>query len=258
MASRLRARQVAQLVVRTRRRSRRRRCRATLRRAARAPHRRRTARLSHRSQGLLAFRTPGHARYARSAPGNRTPRRTRPRASARAKTPSASPTSAPAAARSRWRSPTNVRARRSSPSTTAPPRSKSREANARALRLTNVEFRHGHWCEPLGEGLFDLIASNPPYIALGDLHLDATCATSRRRRCRRATMGSTRSATSCALRPRTSSPAAGIAGRTRRDQGDAVRALFVDAGLIDIDTGVDMERRERVTSGIKPGGPSLG
>src|SRR5213595_1478939 len=46
-------------------------------------------------------------------------------------------------------------------------------ANARALRLPQVAFRAGDWCEALGDEQFDLIASNPPYIALGDLHLDA-------------------------------------------------------------------------------------
>ena len=123
-------------------------------------------------KGFWRFELAGHARHAGSAPGNRTAGRTRARASPARTTPCASPTSAPAAARSRWRWPTNGRARRSSPPTPAPPRSRSRSANARALRLANVEFRHGDWCEPLAGERFDLIASNPPYIALGDPHLD--------------------------------------------------------------------------------------
>jgi release factor glutamine methyltransferase len=45
------------------------------------------------------------------------------------------------------------------------------QANARRLGLGNVEFRHGHWCAPLREDRFDLIASNPPYIADDDAHL---------------------------------------------------------------------------------------
>lgn len=43
--------------------------------------------------------------------------------------------------------------------------------NAERLGLHNVEFAQGDWCEPLGEAGFDLIASNPPYIAEGDPHL---------------------------------------------------------------------------------------
>jgi release factor glutamine methyltransferase len=36
-----------------------------------------------------------------------------------------------------------------------------------------VEFRHGRWLEPLGAERFDLIVSNPPYVAAGDPHLHA-------------------------------------------------------------------------------------
>jgi release factor glutamine methyltransferase len=34
-----------------------------------------------------------------------------------------------------------------------------------------VEFLQGSWYEPLGERRFDLIVSNPPYVAAGDPHL---------------------------------------------------------------------------------------
>jgi release factor glutamine methyltransferase len=44
--------------------------------------------------------------------------------------------------------------------------------NAHRLELGNVAFRQGHWCEPLAGESFHLIASNPPYIALGDAALD--------------------------------------------------------------------------------------
>src|SRR3546814_14696257 len=43
--------------------------------------------------------------------------------------------------------------------------------NAAALGIGNVEFRHGDWLAPLAGERFDLIASNPPYIADGDAHL---------------------------------------------------------------------------------------
>ena len=44
-------------------------------------------------------------------------------------------------------------------------------ANARALGLA-VEFRHATWLEGIAER-FDLILSNPPYVAAGDQHLGA-------------------------------------------------------------------------------------
>ena len=45
------------------------------------------------------------------------------------------------------------------------------QANANRLGLHNVEFREGSWFAPLREECFDLIASNPPYIAAADRHL---------------------------------------------------------------------------------------
>ena len=131
------------------------------------------------------------------------------------------------------------------------------KSNARALRLSNVEFRNGHWCDPLGDEVYDAIASNPPYIALGDLHLDAL-------RYEPASALSSGHDGLDAIRdivrtaPPHLKPGGALLIEHGRDQGAAVRALFAQAGFIDIDTGLDMERRERVTSGVKPGGPALG
>lgn len=41
-------------------------------------------------------------------------------------------------------------------------------ANAAALGLTRVEFRQGDWFEPLADERFDLLLSNPPYVAADD------------------------------------------------------------------------------------------
>lgn len=46
------------------------------------------------------------------------------------------------------------------------------QGNAARLGATNVEFRSGSWFAPLAESEhFDLIVSNPPYIAAEDIHL---------------------------------------------------------------------------------------
>lgn len=45
-------------------------------------------------------------------------------------------------------------------------------ANQNAVRLRlQIELRQGRWLEPLAGERFDLIASNPPYVAEGDPHL---------------------------------------------------------------------------------------
>lgn len=45
------------------------------------------------------------------------------------------------------------------------------EENAKLNGSLQVEFLCGSWFEPLGDRRFDLIVSNPPYIAEGDPHL---------------------------------------------------------------------------------------
>jgi release factor glutamine methyltransferase len=34
-----------------------------------------------------------------------------------------------------------------------------------------LELRHGRWFEPVAQERFDLVVSNPPYVAEGDAHL---------------------------------------------------------------------------------------
>jgi release factor glutamine methyltransferase len=45
-------------------------------------------------------------------------------------------------------------------------------ANAAALGAGNVEFRQGSWFEPLAAERFELLLSNPPYVAADDPVLD--------------------------------------------------------------------------------------
>ncbi|QZN97590.1 peptide chain release factor N(5)-glutamine methyltransferase [Symbiopectobacterium purcellii] len=45
------------------------------------------------------------------------------------------------------------------------------QRNATTLQLSNVQFLHGSWFEPVAPASFSLIVSNPPYIDAEDTHL---------------------------------------------------------------------------------------
>ncbi len=45
------------------------------------------------------------------------------------------------------------------------------QQNAKSLYLNNLQFRQGNWCNALAPLKFDLIISNPPYLATSDHHL---------------------------------------------------------------------------------------
>jgi release factor glutamine methyltransferase len=122
--------------------------------------------------------------------------------------------------------------------------------NAARLGLRNITFAQGDWCAPLGDARFDLIVSNPPYIAEDDPHLRE---------------GDLR------FEPRTAL-ASGVDGldairviiRDARlrlrdggwlllehgfDQGSAVRELLSMHDYAEVFTGRDIENRERVSGG---------
>lgn len=44
--------------------------------------------------------------------------------------------------------------------------------NARRLGIANVNMLYGNWFSALAGQRYDLIVSNPPYVAAGDVHLD--------------------------------------------------------------------------------------
>ncbi|HSR65905.1 MAG TPA: HemK/PrmC family methyltransferase, partial [Xanthomonadaceae bacterium] len=123
-------------------------------------------------------------------------------------------------------------------------------ANATRHGIANVEFRDGDWWAPLGGARFDLVASNPPYIAerdphlsQGDLRFEPPAALSSGLDGLDAIRAIVRDA-----------PAHLAAGgwlllEHGYEQGDAVRALLGAAGFRDVVTRQDLEARDRVTLG---------
>jgi release factor glutamine methyltransferase len=120
--------------------------------------------------------------------------------------------------------------------------------NAQRLALANVEFALGEWCAALGEREFDLIASNPPYIARGDAHLEQGDL-----RFEPALALSSGSDGLDAIRTITRDARRHLARggwllfEHGHDQGAAVRDIFTANGYIDAATWRDMEARDRVS-----------
>lgn len=121
--------------------------------------------------------------------------------------------------------------------------------NAQRLAIENVSFTLGSWCKPL-TGRFNLIISNPPYVARNDPHLSK---------------GDCRFEPLRALSPGEDSLAAlrSIAGESMGhlapggwlmlehgpDQGEAVREILREREYMDIFTERDLLGHERVTGG---------
>jgi release factor glutamine methyltransferase len=120
--------------------------------------------------------------------------------------------------------------------------------NARALGLQRVEFRHGDWLAPLHGERFDLIVSNPPYIAEHDPHLPVLRYEPRRalvagpdglRDLRRIAAD----ARACLK------PGGWLLLEHGAEQGGAVRELLTGLGYKDVETRRDLGGLERASGG---------
>ncbi len=125
--------------------------------------------------------------------------------------------------------------------------------NAQRNGIDNVWFRRGDWLEALGTERFDLIASNPPYIADGDPHLDEgdlrfepaialSSGTDGLEAIRRIIAGA----------PAHLAPGGWLLLEHGWGQGEAIRALLHEAGFADVATERDLEGRDRVSLGRMP------
>ncbi len=122
--------------------------------------------------------------------------------------------------------------------------------NAVRLGIRNVSFRQGSWCEALPEGLFDLILSNPPYIAPGDEHLglgDLRFEPSSALVAAQQGLADLRNI--CHAAPRHLVPGGWLLLEHGFEQGPAVRQLLAESGFSGVRTLVDLNALPRVTLG---------
>lgn len=120
--------------------------------------------------------------------------------------------------------------------------------NARALGLENIRFLRGDWCLPLGSERFDLLASNPPYIAENDLALqDAALQYEPQEALVSGSQGL--SALRQIIREAGKQLLAGgyLVLEHGWDQAAAVSAALVDAGFANVRSHRDLAGHERVT-----------
>ncbi len=125
--------------------------------------------------------------------------------------------------------------------------------NAARNRIANIEFRHGDWLAPLAGERFDLIASNPPYIAEGDPHLgdgDLRFEPASALSSGADGFDALRIITSAA--PRHLCSGGWLLLEHGWGQGAAVRALLAEAGFSEVETARDLEGRDRTTLGRRP------
>jgi release factor glutamine methyltransferase len=125
--------------------------------------------------------------------------------------------------------------------------------NAAELKLRNLVLIRSHWFAELGNQLFDVIASNPPYIEADDAHL----AQGDLRFEPRSALASGEDGLDdirviVAEAPQHLSPNGWLLIEHGWNQGAAIRQLFSAAGFSEIATEQDLEQRDRVTLGRMP------
>jgi len=127
------------------------------------------------------------------------------------------------------------------------------DANARRLGLYTVSLIRADWYDGLEQNTFDMIVSNPPYIAAGDRHLG-------RGDLRFEPMASltpggnglSALSTIVAGAPQWLTPGGWLIVEHGYDQQDDVRALFESAGFVDLESTRDLAGIPRVYAGRIP------
>jgi len=131
----------------------------------------------------------------------------------------------------------------------------SARANSARLGLSaRVDVLHGSWFEPVAGRRFDLIVSNPPYIATDDPRVEPAV---RRYEPPEALFSGATGLEAlqiiAAEAPRHLVPGGWLVVEHGDTQGEAVRGLFTGAGFAAVQTHRDLAGRDRCTEGRLPG-----
>ena len=123
--------------------------------------------------------------------------------------------------------------------------------NADRHGIRNLRLVRGSWYEPLAGARFDVIVSNPPYVAAGDPGL-AVLACEPKLALVAGSDGLEAIAAVCAGASAHLSPGGRLLVEHGAAQGAAVRGLMQAAGLGGIGSHRDLASLERVTGGARP------
>jgi len=128
--------------------------------------------------------------------------------------------------------------------------------NAQRLGLANATFRTGSWFDPVAGERFDLVASNPPYIAVADGRVEPAV---RRFEPHGALFAGTDGLEALRMIASTAGrhllPGGWLVVEHGDRQGRAVGELLSAAGFVDVTTHQDLAGLDRCTEGRWPGHP---
>lgn len=127
------------------------------------------------------------------------------------------------------------------------------ERNRQRLGLENVTVLNSHWFSALGNHRFDLIISNPPYIAADDVHLSEGDVRFEPESALVAGIdGLDDLRVIIAAAPQHLNAGGQLMLEHGYDQAGAVRDLLLDAGFEQVESRTDLGLHERITLGRLP------
>lgn len=126
------------------------------------------------------------------------------------------------------------------------------QTNAEQLSIKNIVFKQGDWCDALPKRSFDMIVSNPPYVAEGDIDLAQSVYDYEPHLALFSDNNGLSDIQGIILQALSYLKKDGFLLLEHGfKQAEAVRNLLANAGFADIKTALDLAGLERVTLGVK-------